>query len=139
VRSFPSSVRLSSCFFSIFHFSVDLIFSGVFPSTFQFLQQPVVEVEWNFRSYQPCSSTKVDFVHLIYDFFVPPHKNKIFFCFSYQIFVLFMFLPFICFFVVHMVDSVFFDTFDSIKMIFIYISVSAATGSGSGMDFQAPR
>ena len=46
-------------------------------------------------------------VHLIYDFFVPPHKNENFFCFSYQSFVLFMFLPFICFFVVHMVDSVF--------------------------------
>jgi len=50
----------------------------------------------------------VDYVYLIYDFFVPPHKNENFFCFSYQSFVLFMFLPFICFFVVHMVDSVFF-------------------------------
>jgi len=56
-------------------------------------------------------------------------------------------LSFICFFVVHFVDYVsFFFTFHSIKMISIYISVSAATGNGSGMDFrsypsyvQAPR
>ena len=34
----------------------------------------------------------VDSVHLIYDFFVPQHKNENFFGFSYQSFVLFMFL-----------------------------------------------
>jgi len=32
--------------FSIFHFIANLIFSGIFPSTFQFMQQPVVE-KWN--------------------------------------------------------------------------------------------
>ena len=66
-------------------------------------------------------------------------KMKYFLVFLIKVSFFFMFLQFICFFVVHIVDSVFFDNFDSIKMIFIYISVSAATGSGSGMDFQAPR
>ncbi len=55
-------------------------------------------------------------------------KVSFFSCF-YRLFVLLLFTWLIlCFFV----------TFDSIKMIFIYISVSAATGSGSGMYFQAP-
>ena len=53
----------------------------------------------------------VDSIHLIYNFFVPQHKNEFFFGFSHQSFVFFMFLLFLCFFVVHMVDSVFFCYF----------------------------
>ena len=112
MRSFPSSVHLSSCFF--FHFSLLCWFNLFwnFSIYISVLTAIGSECGIDFRSYQPCSSTKVDFVHLIYDFFVPPHKNEIFFCFSYQSFVLFR---------------------------FIYISVSAATSSESGMDFEAPR
>ena len=55
--------------------------------------------------------------------------------FSRLLFLLFgFFLSKFRSFHVSTVDYVFFDTFDSIKMIFIYISVSAATGSGSGMN-----
>ena len=85
--------------FFFFRFPVWFFISGFFIS---FLPSPS-RGDYCFRY--------VDFVHLIYDFFVPQHKNENFVGFSHQSFVLFMFIPFLCFFVVHMVDFVFFCYF----------------------------
>jgi len=60
---FFSSVLM--VFFFIFHFFADLIYFGVFPSTFQFLQQSVVEVKWIFVH-----------IHLMFK-----HQGEIFFFF----------------------------------------------------------
>ena len=96
-------------FFLIFHFFADLIFSRFFPSTFQFLQQPVVEVEWILIH-----------IHLMFK-----HQGEIFSFFYSSVLMVFFF---------HFSIFCWFNLFWSFSM---YISVSGATGSGSGMDFNS--
>ena len=64
----------------------------------------------------------VDSVHLIYDFFVPPHKYENFFCFSYQSFVLFMFLMIFFFFGF---PARFFSGFSCGSFLFLRVIISS--------------